>query len=169
MISSAHEGEREKLKILIHRIVHRSQIHLLFRRVDWNAPKKIKYNQMKWLIPSTKKYPNSDFFPICNIIKMWYINFSDIFLAFRHRWMLFFFLSLSSGACGSTELPRRRQMCTRSIFGNVFHRFPSCADFISILEGGEKQKKNINKNFYPSRFILLIVRRVFFGGREKKM
>lgn len=36
--------EREKLKILIHRIVHRSQIHLLFRRVDWNAPK--KYNQM---------------------------------------------------------------------------------------------------------------------------
>lgn len=67
--------EREKLKILIHRIVHRSQIHLLFRRVDWNAPKKIKYNQIKWLILNTKKVSEQRFFPICNIIKMWYINF----------------------------------------------------------------------------------------------
>lgn len=56
-------------------------------------------------------------------------------------------------------------MFTQSIFRNVFPRFSSRADLTSIVDGG---KKFINKNFYPSRFILLNSHRssCFLGGEK---
>lgn len=93
----------------------------------------------------------------------WYI------CSFCHRWMLL------TGKERVSASPAR-QMCTQSIFENVFYikihfsDFPSCADFTSILlflfawrEGGEKI---INKNFYPSRFFFSFL---FFGNVKMRL
>lgn len=143
-------------------------------------------NTIKWLILKKKVSEpriKQRFFPICNIIKMIYkfsVLFGDIFVAFRHRWMLCAqgverewkseWASPQQDKCALNPSSKKCSV----LYKNTFHwffflcwfRFDSFAvSSLAPIEGragGERTRKIINKNFYPSRFFFSSFR-FFFG------